>query len=118
MYNKVDSLSGSVGVGLLVYLTLQQKDKGATVEQPADGTVFISHADGEQDAREVAERLQARYGVKVKLLTQIGPVIGSHAGQGTIALCGKMQITESCQAPRDFRAALFFYSFCFCPCIR
>ena len=49
--------------------------------------MFISHADCEQDAREVAERLQARYGVKVKLLTQIGPVIGSHAGPGTIALC-------------------------------
>ena len=53
----------------------------------SDGTVFISHADCERDAREVADKLLERYGVKVKLLSQIGPVIGSHAGPGTIALC-------------------------------
>lgn len=164
----VDSLSGSVGQGLLVYLVSEQKKKGATIEQaaayaegirrkichwitvedlvylkrggrisptvafvgnalglkpmlcitdegklhshskargrkkaiealvekygeyaerPADGTVFISHADCEQDARSLAEKLALRYGVKVDLLSQIGPVIGSHAGPGTIALC-------------------------------
>lgn len=164
----VDSLSGSAGQGLLVYLTVEQKKKGASVEEAAafaerfstkichwitvedlvylkrggrisptvafvgnalglkpmlcitdegklhshskargrkkaiealverygeyaedaeNGTVFISHADCEQDAREVGEKLKARFGVEVKLLTQIGPVIGSHAGPGTIALC-------------------------------
>ncbi len=164
----VDSLSGSAGQGLLVYLTLEQKKKGATIEQAAafaegirtkichwitvedlvylkrggrisptvafvgnalglkpilcitdegklhshskargrkkaildllekygayaenaaDGTVFISHADCEQDALELARRLEETYGVRVALLTQIGPVIGSHAGPGTIALC-------------------------------
>ena len=164
----VDSLSGSAGQGLLVYLTLEQKKKGATIEQAAafaegirtkichwitvedlvylkrggrisptvafvgnalglkpmlcitdegklhshskargrkkaidalverygeyaestaDGTVFISHADCEQDALLLVEKLKARFGVKVELLTQIGPVIGSHAGPGTIALC-------------------------------
>lgn len=164
----VDSLSGSAGHALLVYLALEEKKKGATIEQAAafaekirtkichwitvedlvylkrggrisptvaflgnalglkpmicvtdegkphshskargrkkaietlvekygeyaedtaNGTVFISHADCEQDAREVVEKLKARYGVTVELLTQIGPVIGSHAGPGTIALC-------------------------------
>ncbi|MBO5355927.1 MAG: DegV family protein [Clostridia bacterium] len=164
----VDSLSGSAGQGLLVYLALEQKKQGATIEEAAafaeklstrichwitvedlvylkrggrisptvafvgnalglkpmiritdegklhshskargrkkaiealveryseyaedaaNGTVFISHADCEQDAREVGEKLKARFGVEVRLLTQIGPVIGSHAGPGTIALC-------------------------------
>ena len=60
---------------------------GEYAEDAENGTVFISHADCEQDAREVGEKLKARFGVEVKLLTQIGPVIGSHAGPGTIALC-------------------------------
>lgn len=47
---------------------------------------FISHADCEEDAKLLADMLKQRHGVEVTLLTEIGPVIGSHAGPGTIAL--------------------------------
>ena len=48
--------------------------------------IFISHADCEEDAQLLADMLRERHQAEVTLLTQIGPVIGSHAGPGTIAL--------------------------------
>ena len=48
--------------------------------------IFISHAEAENDARKLADILKQRHGVEVTLITEIGPVIGSHAGPGTIAL--------------------------------
>ncbi|MBQ8341101.1 MAG: DegV family protein [Clostridia bacterium] len=163
----VDSLSGSAGQALLIYLVLEEKKKGATLEQAAtfaeqmrhkichwitvedliylkrggrissktafvgnmlglkpllyvndegklvsggkirgrkkalealvdrygemtarrsDGIVFISHADCKNEAMQVAERLRERYNASVRLITDIGPVIGAHGGPGTIAI--------------------------------
>lgn len=48
--------------------------------------VFISHADCEAEAKQLANLLKERHGVEVTMLTEIGPVIGSHSGPGTIAL--------------------------------
>ena len=48
--------------------------------------IFISHADCREDAEQLADLLMQRHGVEVTLITEIGPVIGSHAGPGTIAL--------------------------------
>lgn len=48
--------------------------------------VFISHAEAEDDAKQLADILRQRYGVEITLITEIGPVIGFHAGPGTIAL--------------------------------
>ena len=48
--------------------------------------IFISHADSEEDANLLAGILKQRHGVEVTLISQIGPVIGSHAGPGTIAM--------------------------------
>ena len=48
--------------------------------------IFISHAEAENDAKQLADILMQRHGVEVTLITEIGPVIGSHAGPGTIAL--------------------------------
>ena len=48
--------------------------------------IFISHAEAEDDARHLADLLMQRHGAEVTLITQIGPVIGAHAGPGTIAL--------------------------------
>ena len=36
--------------------------------------IFISHADYEAGAKQLAEILIQRYGVKVTLITEIGPV--------------------------------------------
>lgn len=49
-------------------------------------TVFISNADCIDDVKELEEMLRSRYNVKVKLITDIGTVIGAHAGPGTLAL--------------------------------
>lgn len=50
------------------------------------GTVFISHADCIADAELLADMLREKYGADIKCITDIGPVIGAHAGPGTLAL--------------------------------
>jgi len=48
--------------------------------------IFISHAEAENDAKQLADILKQRHGVEVTLITEIGPVIGAHAGPGTLAI--------------------------------
>lgn len=48
--------------------------------------IFISHGDCLEEAKQLADMLEQRHGGKVTLITEIGPVIGSHSGPGTIAL--------------------------------
>ncbi len=48
--------------------------------------IFISHAEAEEEAKHLADILKQRHGAEVTLITEIGPVIGSHAGPGSIAL--------------------------------
>lgn len=59
---------------------------GSLAETPNDGTVFICQADCSSDAEKLADMIFSAYGVNVELITDIGPVIGSHAGPGTIAV--------------------------------
>ena len=54
--------------------------------QEKNTPIFISHAQCEADARDLADLLMQRYGVEVTLITDIGPVIGSHTGPGAMAL--------------------------------
>lgn len=52
-----------------------------------DGTpVFISHGDCLEDAELLAKILKEEYGKETNLITNIGSVIGAHAGPGTLAL--------------------------------
>ena len=53
-----------------------------------DQTIFISHGDCEADAQFVKDELVRMYGCDPEkiVLSVIGPVIGSHAGPGTVAL--------------------------------
>ena len=62
--------------------------KFGELEAPADQTVFISHGDCEADARQVKQHLVDMYGCDPEkvVLSFVGPVIGSHAGPGTVAL--------------------------------
>ena len=53
---------------------------------PASQTVFISHGDCLEDAQAVADMIRERMGVEKFLINHIGPVIGAHAGPGTVAL--------------------------------
>ena len=58
----------------------------ATAIDPANQTIFISHGDSEADAKKVADMVKERFGVEVKVIDYVGPVIGCHSGPGTIAL--------------------------------
>ena len=51
-----------------------------------EDTLFISHADCLSDAKLLRSMLEEKYGAKVELITEIGPVIGAHSGPGTLAL--------------------------------
>ena len=57
-----------------------------TVAPDGRDLVFISHGDCLKDAELVAEMIQKRLGVREVRLNHIGPVIGAHAGPGTVAL--------------------------------
>lgn len=59
---------------------------GELRDEAADKTVFISNGDCLEDARALEQILKERYGVSVKLITDIGPVIGAHSGPGTLAV--------------------------------
>lgn len=51
-----------------------------------DQTIFISHGDCEDDANFLADIMRKRFNVKDVLINYIGPVIGAHAGPGTVAM--------------------------------
>lgn len=57
-----------------------------TALDTAGGEVFISHGDCEGDALLVADEITRRFGNQNIHLNFIGPVIGNHAGPGTVAL--------------------------------
>lgn len=48
--------------------------------------IFISHSDCLEDAQFVADEIKKRFGYESFLINYIGPVIGAHTGQGTVAL--------------------------------
>ena len=56
------------------------------VINPEDQMIFISHGDSVEDALLVKEMILKETSVKNFIVNPIGPVIGSHAGPGTIAL--------------------------------
>lgn len=51
-----------------------------------NGKIFISQADCMDDAKVLADMVKDACGAQVELIEDIGPVIGAHAGPGTIAL--------------------------------
>lgn len=52
----------------------------------ADSPVFISHADALEDAKQLAKLIEDKTGLVTQIITDVGPVIGAHAGPGTLAL--------------------------------
>ena len=50
-------------------------------------TIGISHSDYLEDAQYLKELLVEKYNIKNILIGSIGPVIGSHTGPNTLALC-------------------------------
>ena len=48
--------------------------------------IFISHGDCEEDAQYVAKLVREKFGYESFLINTIGATIGTHSGQGTVAL--------------------------------
>lgn len=57
-----------------------------TVTNPENQVIFISHGDCLEDAQYVADKIRSKWNVKNIVLNEIGPVIGTHSGPGTVAL--------------------------------
>lgn len=55
-------------------------------EDPEKEPYFISHGDCLEDARLLEKMICQRFGQKAECITEIGPVVGSHSGPGTLAL--------------------------------
>lgn len=53
---------------------------------PQNDTVYISHGDCIEDAMYLAELVKEKFGIVKTMINHIGPVIGSHAGPGALAL--------------------------------
>jgi DegV family protein with EDD domain len=57
-----------------------------TAVDPKEQTVFLSHGDTPEDAEYVASEVKRRLGVSRVIINDVGPVIGTHSGPGTMAL--------------------------------
>lgn len=56
------------------------------IEEYKNPYVFISHGDCLPDAKYVADRVKAKFGIKTEIINHVGTVIGTHSGPGTVAL--------------------------------
>ena len=52
----------------------------------AEETIYVSHADCEDEALQLAEQIRETYSPKELVVSNIGPVIGSHTGIGVMAV--------------------------------
>lgn len=57
-----------------------------TITNPEEQTIYISHGDCEDEARQLADMIAAEVPVKGFVFNPVGPVIGAHTGAGVIAL--------------------------------
>lgn len=67
-----------------------------TIINPKGQTVYISHGDCLEDAEYVKKEIMNRMPIEDVVINYIGPVIGSHSGNGTLAIFyfGKDRYTE------------------------
>ncbi len=66
--------------------TLRALADKAIKEAVSDSPIFISHADCMEDAKTLAQMIREARGLETQIITDVGPVIGAHAGPGTLAL--------------------------------
>lgn len=57
------------------------------IEDPTESFALILHADALEDAQRFQTMVQAKLPELVTRIENVGPVIGAHAGPGTLALC-------------------------------
>lgn len=56
-----------------------------TALEPGKAPIFISHGDCMSDVESFAAIIKQRHGLDVKIIADVGPVIGAHSGPGTFA---------------------------------
>lgn len=59
---------------------------GELAEHPNEGPVFFCHSDSPEDLGFMGDLLKEEYGIVPDYICDVGPVIGSHIGPGTVAL--------------------------------
>ena len=69
---------------LLKLVDLMGEQMGSYADK--NDIVFISHGDCVEDAEFVRDEIKSRFGIEKFMINHIGPVIGAHAGPGTVAL--------------------------------
>lgn len=65
------------------FIVSKMEELGVNVSEQI---IFISHGDCEEDAKNLAEKIKSKSNVKNVVINYVGPVIGSHAGSGALAL--------------------------------
>jgi len=60
--------------------------EGNAIDIKNQDAVYIVHGDCEEDAKQLAEIVKKKYGVKNFVLNLLDPVIASHSGPGTLAI--------------------------------
>ncbi len=56
------------------------------IESPEDQVISISHGDCIEEAEYLRDMIKKEFPVKDVIINEVGPVIGSHSGPGTLAL--------------------------------
>lgn len=80
---KLISRHKAIGRKRAVKALFEEMEKTA---QDIKQTVFISHANALEDAEKLAEMIKEKFEVEELVINTLGPVIGAHAGYGTLAL--------------------------------
>jgi DegV family protein with EDD domain len=65
--------------------TLVEKMK-LYAEDQTDRAVFLMHGNAPEETQEVADRIREEFHPKEIVMNDIGPIIGSHSGPGTVAI--------------------------------
>ncbi len=80
---KLENVAKARGRNAAINSLFEKFCEGAT--EPENQVVFISHGNCRDDADKLAKMIREKFGCKV-LINFVGPVIGAHSGQGTLAL--------------------------------
>jgi len=72
------------GRGKALALFIEEMEKSKF--NPKDQKVFIAHSDAIELAEQLKSMITEKFGTKDFVINDIGPVIGSHTGPGTLAL--------------------------------
>lgn len=55
-------------------------------EEPGKQPVYFCHSDSPKDIEYMKDLLMEKYGIEPEMILDVGPVIGSHIGPGTVAI--------------------------------